>query len=296
MAAYRWTGATSGVWKLKENWIDIATGAIPVAKYPGESALTYDDVYFDTALAGGASSVAGVSALTEELNKIYIGGTYNGTIGSAITPVEVDMHSATAREVFIDTLYAGAVHIKGMAGAGEMIQNLYVLNGTVYLYGKYSNVHLLKGTVTLDAGANIAGLMWVGYMVQPSSDISLAIPSGATLPSTIQCNGGIVTCSALIGMLYLSGGTWTQSGGADGLMQTGGTFMFDDSNITSAYVYGGTFDTRGSSASRTIDRGFCGAGGTMYLNPVSANLTVTNSVRMLGGTVAWTNGADIGTI
>jgi hypothetical protein len=293
MASYRWKGSTSGVWKLAANWRDLDGGA--VVTYPGETALTYDDVYFDMELAGGEFSCEGVSALTEELKSIYIGGTYNGTIGSAITPVEVDLHTTQPRSVIIDAAAAGAIHIKGMSAGASLIHQLYVLSGTVYLYGKIVSAYLLKGTVVFDAGINLTSQLWIGYITTQQSDVNLTIPAGATLPATINCNGGMIICNAVMTNLNLSAGTWVQNGDLDTIYQTGGTYNMANS-VTNAYIYGGTFDGRGTIIARTITSAWCGSGATMYLNPTSANITVTTGVKMLGGMVYWSAGKDIAAI
>lgn len=294
MANYRWTGATSGEWKLASNWVDADSGAA-VLTYPGETALTYDNVFFDTAINTGAGAVAcaGVSALTEKLNSLYIGGTYDGTLGSALTPIAVEVNTGLTT---IDAADAGAIYLQGV-GDPNYISRLIVQNGEVHLSGTFKDVFLLKGDINFDATTVITSIFWVGYMSTSTvnSDVVLTIPAGVTLPADIRINGGTITNYTSMSTPTITLGVFNNYGVIDGMYQTGGTFNWYAGGITTVQAHGGTFDAGVSTTARTVDYLYAGAGSTVNLDPTSNNITIGQYVMPLGGNVKFGNGMKLTT-
>lgn len=302
MAAYRWAGTTDGDWKKAANWRTLAGAA--VVNYPGDTGTQHDDVYIDTALIGGAVSPAGVSGLTEPLlNYVFIGGTFDGTVGSAPAPVEIDI-DGTGRGCMIEAASAGNIYLKGGGvGATDSLHSLTIRAGTVYLDGYVQQVRILKGTVSIAATtifgtsaptASVSGL-YISYITSVASDANVTIAAGAALPSYVHVNGGVTTCGAALTDLWISAGTWTQNGAvSDAINLFGGTVNWSSGTVTNAVVMGGTLDGSDSNTPRTLTAATLLPGGTINLNTQARNITLTSpGIVDLGGTITWPTGEKV---
>jgi hypothetical protein len=286
MADYRWTGASSGVWKLAANWAAYP-GNGAVANYPGETALQYDKVYFDTA-KGSGNDCAGVTALTESLAHIYVGGEWDGIIGTGPSPVEV-----RCTNVDIEATTQSDIYLKGPAGGALGIIN--VRSGKLYLDGNVSEAHLMKGNVTLQPGCTFnTGTLWVGYVSTPATDMNLTIEAGVTFPTNVHINGGVITNRADIGTLRIAAGEIRQYANITGTLVTyGGVVKWYNGDINIADLFGGKLDGSVSALPRTLTNSRLGPGATLDLNNAARAITVTNPILDLGGSLVPPPGAYV---
>lgn len=286
---YRWVGTTSDVWTVVTNWIDIDTGAAP-ATTPGDTGSRYDNVYFDTELAVGKTGPAGITIATEELQSIFVGPEYNSYVGS--TAAHVICGIRTGGSVIIEGTAAGNICLSGRLDANDL-KDVVILNGDVYLGGFINDLTILRGTVDI-TGNEVDGDVIVGYTTVPATDVTLNISAGTAMnTNSLSVFGGITTCAAGLAEIVMTAGTWRQSSTVLTLRQLGGTFTWISGTITYCNVYGGTFDCRASTTARTLTYSLCGPAATMYLNPSSRNITYTNPLVYLGGTIIPAKGDTI---
>jgi hypothetical protein len=228
MALFRWRGDGAGVgtdFDDGRNWVDEGGVAYAQARYPGSVASTYDDVILDAAVTNGCATAAGydaVGAADEILRSFSVAPAYDKAVGQNIAnPIDIEIAHDTDpqtedSEVIIEGDNAGDIFLCGGGTSGLL--RLTVVNlqsgSILYLDEGVGTCRILKGAVTLDAGVNIATELTINYITSQTTDATVIIPSGATIPATVYSNGGQVTCYRAVTTLYLRGGTWSQ--GVDG--------------------------------------------------------------------------------
>lgn len=320
MALFRWRGdgvapAVKSDWDDGRNWVD-ETGTLYVAgTYPG-SAATFDDVIFDVALTGTMVSVAGydaVGALDTMLRSFRVAPAYDGTIGtSAVAPIDIEIAHDTDPETedcetIIEGNNCGNIFLCG--GGTDGLLRVTVLNmksgSTLALDEKSGTLRILKGTVTLDAGAIVSTELTIGYISAPTTDVTLTIPNATTIPAIVNSYGGQITCYRGVITLNLRGGTWTQDADTAGnygditTLRMGGNspkLAWNVGNIIDAEVYAGILD---GSVPCAIGREFTVIkvypGGKIDLSDALQNNTVAvgGYIQYFGGTVKFGEGQKL---
>lgn len=285
---FYWRGTQSTAWNDGRNWVNGAGAYYATGRYPGSSAGDHDTVYYDAALSTGAFSTAGydASALVD-LTILAVGPDYNGTIGSATTPLTIPTATPIVRVV---GRASTAIYLRAAAGATHIYMHDAIL---LHIRGAWGALHLFRGTCIAYTGTVIANL-FSSYTSSQISDVKLTIETGCTLPSSparCQVIGGTVSCDSTLPILYISGGQWTQSGATTSLDIVGqATFVWDSGDITAAYVWAGTLDGSRSSATRTCTTALVFPPATLNTNNGLGNCVVT-SLTNYGGTVVKTPGA-----
>jgi hypothetical protein len=296
MALFRWRGNGAGTksdWSDGRNWVDGAGAAYAVGVYPGVVPAQHDDVIFDQALEAGALSVAGRDCAADEpLLSFAVGPTYDGTIGTSGTWLQVDVNEATSY-VNIDGsgMAAGGIYLDSAGGA---LNRVLVEGGNVHLDGAIADLTVLKGTVEIAAAAVVTVLFYVGLKTL-ESDATVSILAGATLCDVVQASGGVTCNAASANDLYISGGSWVQAAGAlSGVVRVfGGTFYWNAATLTSLFVFGGLATAAFSALTRTLTNARVYLGATLNLDNGMNNITLTNPVEVQDGTVIWPTGRRV---
>jgi hypothetical protein len=292
-------GNTSGAYNDGRNFFK-ADGVTRWAQnmYPGYDGTAAANVNGDSvllsknavnALVGGDYSAVGALAkfaITDQY-KTAAGAALD--IGSSATPLQVVMQSTGSCTV--DAKYAGNVYLKG-GGAG--LYNVTVLStkktgtaSTLYLDGTVNNLIVLSGLVNIKATCTVAGTLKTGYLISQSNDVNLTITAGATIPATIECDGGQVTNNVNTTNLNQTGGKWINTAGdITNPTVRGGTFQWDGGTLTTIVASNsGIVDGSLSDAVRSATDAYVEFGGTLKLNNNSQSISITNPIHMNGGSL-----------
>jgi len=316
MALFRWRGTTNTVFSTDSNWVDEDGVAYGAGRYPGSVALTYDDVMLDVAVTNGCATAAGydaVAAVDEMLRSFSVAPAYDKAVGqNAANPIDIEVAHDTDpqtedSEVIIEGDNAGDIFLCGGGTDGllRVTVNNMKSGSTLYLDEKVGTLRCMRGTVVLDAAINVATEFTIGYVNSQSTDANVTIPSGATIPATVNCNGGQITCYLAITTLYLTGGTWTQTvdgannyGDVAALHMSGNkpNFRWYAGDIALADVYAGELDGSQPCAfgrEFTIIKVY--PGGKVNLADDLQNNTVAEGgyIQYFGGEVDWGMGQKL---
>lgn len=284
MAIFRWRGAGAGTktaWNDGRNWISEAGSAYLEARYPGSVAGVYDDVIFDAALATGASAPAGRDCSADaELKSFVVGEAYASDIASSGTYLQIEATDCTINAVAGQNLYLHGIGTDGL-------QNLTVLDAGTHLYlkGRTEVVQILKGTVEYAASAVITELN-IGYVFDQDNDVTLTLGATMTLPTSIVCGGGNITCNTAVTTLRVNGGNWTQAtGDVTTLSVSGGTFTWAAGHITTAYIYAGALSGEDYQVHRRVGAVYLYPGGKINIDDGAGTIHVTDRIYHMGGTL-----------
>ena len=259
-----WTGTTDTVYSKHTNWT-IDGGAPDADDYPGwdnseggGSNVDGDTVILTGPVTNGCATAAGFDAGSKgELAQFIVTDTYDQDIGKSGGVLEIAMAGDGTGEVLIQGSYCGNVYLAG--DATNYIGTITVLDlqsgKVIYPTGKLANLNLLKGQVTTADTTTIATSINVGYMTSPSSDATLVLAAGTTVPASINAQGGVVTNSVEFTSVIVGKARWTQADAdiTGALTQYGGTFKWNAGDITLAHIYDGTFDCTDGTEARTCD-------------------------------------------
>jgi hypothetical protein len=255
MSVFRWRGTTSTNIGDGRNWVNdtgtpYASGSLPVAG---------DYVYFDTVPTAQPSG----GALSDNLEGLFIGSAFTGTIGAAATPLT----AGVSGECIVAASKAGAVFL---SGAGVGLGNLKVIGsaGTTTIAGSGSNFFMTGGNVTL------SGSVFTGSFTVDGQQSVLTIASNVTLPTTVTINAGMITNNVAVTTLAQNGGALSQYGAVTTLTQMGGTYLWYNGNIGTATI-NGTLDATLAVTTRTMTTAYLMANGRLKLDEL-ASADVTN--------------------
>lgn len=302
MSLFIWEGLSAGTKTNAQdgrNWKNELGTAYGETRYPGSLTGTYDDVFFDRALATGASSPTTSCDFSakELLRSVIAGAAFNGAIGAT-----GGYFHCKCSEMALDLAAALTSYIKGEATTG--ITGLRVIGGKaatiLNLDGKITSPSFQKhgGTINILAGATIVTLLDVGYISNPSIDINnLIIISGATLPANVQHRGGSITnYNAIATLLTSSGGIWNQEAGNLAAIEIrGGSLYWNDGNITGdTKVYSGGLFANNSVKFRRMADLYVWQAGIVDLNNGVGNIIITGKITNYGsGSVDLPAGSEI---
>ncbi len=285
---FYWRGTQSKAWNDGRNWVDGTGAYYAVGRYPGSSAGDADTVYYDAALSTGAFSTDGFDASAlANLNLLAIGPEYNGTIGTATTPLKIPQ--------------ASTVRVVGRASPGLYLHAtgglaaLWMFDAVLlHLRGNWGLLHLFRGNCLVATGSTI-GVLESCYTSSQVSDVKLTIETGCTLPtgaggSICQVIGGTISCASALPLLYMSGGQWTQSAATTTINLVGpATFAWESGNLAWANIWAGTLDGSRSSHTRAATAVVVFPPGTVNTNNGLGNCTIA-ALANYGGTVIKTPG------
>lgn len=291
-------GNTSGSWADGRNFLqsDLTTRWAQ-NQYPGYDGATSTNVDGDTALisVNAVNALAGGDYSTKgKLAKLSITENYKKSdntalaVGSSGTPLILTMQSTGS--ISLDCVNSGNIYLKG---GGDGLYNVTVLNSkktgtasTIYLDGTITNYSHLKGTVEIAATAVIAGTFKTGHIIG-QNDAILTITAGATLPSVIECESGVIENNVALTTLNQTGGLWKQEAGnvANGNVRNG-TLQWDGGDITGTLICSGSGVCDGSQSDvpRTLSADvYLNSGGRLRLDNNSQSITVTKPLHCDGG-------------
>lgn len=299
---FRWRGTGAGTktdWDDGRNWIDLYGNPYGQAVYPGTGST--DAAWFDAALGAGSSPSTNLDRSADTpLIGLVVGNEYDGSLGTSGNALKFDMATSNYAECLLDATDATNIYLNGEGTNG--ILRLQVINcaPTLNLSGKLGTVELLKGTdVEYSASVSACTSLAIGFRSARTSDCVVDIASSSTLPSSVRCHGGTVTCGQAVTTLFLSGGEWTQTtGDITTLDMDGGTFYWGHDepttivagNITTARIKRGTLDASLNLQSRTITLAAIYAAGRLILTNGLGTAEVTE-YELHGGAIEW----DLGT-
>lgn len=273
---FRWTGKSNNSWSNPANWID--EDSVPyTTDYPGKTAATIDEAYFDAVLGESCNSCTlTASTLGEKLKTLFIGGSYNGTVGVSGGAIEI----AVSGETIIDSLQSTGIWLKGVMTTGLSTVTVMQSNN-VSLAGVLGGVNVLRGNVEI--GGDVSGDVFVGYYEQ-SGDAVVTILSPSTITALYQ-TGGYIDCYSEITLLSQSGGSIILTNDVAEIVQQGGVINWASGTITSAVIYKGLFDASIYSMPRTLTNATLYRNGTINLQTTSRTITLTNPIKNYGGTI-----------
>lgn len=289
MAEFRWRGNGAGTktsYIDGRNYVDGSGTAYTETRYPGSLTGVNDDLLFDAELAVGASPPAGYDGTSlVQLRSLSVSRAYTSTIGSSAAWLKV-----AAQKVMIDAADSGAIYLNGV-GAGLDDVNVLSANA-LYLDGNCTPVYIYDGTVEFAASSTIGTSLTIG--ASSSSNASVSILGGATIPTTIYMNGGSVTNANAVTTLQVANGTWTQTAGdITTLRINGGTVYWNDGNITTAYVLGGSFNASASATPRRVGSIYLYPNGTVELDNGVGSVYITDRIYHLDGTLSVSPGTEL---
>jgi len=278
---FRWRGTTSGAWDTDSNWIDAAGVAWGNGHYPGWDGLLSVNVDGDTVLLDAApiTALAGFDNTAKgDLAALRVSDLYDKALASAGAYLQFDMQAGM--ETIIEGTRAGNMYIKGTGAQGiPLLRVLDMQSGySLFADGAIGSLDALKGAVTLLATAVIGTALRVAYLSDRQNDVSLTIPTGCTVPATVDAFGGAVNSSVAITTLRVYDGVWTQAAGAITTLNLGGGRMLWNAaeNITTAYLAGGTLDGSGGLAARTLANCYLYPQATLKIGNGLRNISITN--------------------
>jgi hypothetical protein len=289
MAEFRWRGNGAGTKTAindGRNYVDGAGNAYAQTRYPGSLTGVNDDLLFDAALAEGAQPPAGYDCTAlVPLRSLSVSSNYNSTIASAAAWLKV-----AAQTVIIDASSAGDIYINGV---GDGLDNVTVLNATgLYFDGNCTPVYVYNGIVDFAASSTVGDSLTIG--ASSSSQASVTLNAGMTLPTTIFMNGGSVTNYNAVTTLQIANGTWTQvSGDLTTVRTNAGTLYWNDGNITTAYIYGGSVNGSNSATPRRVNAIYLYPNGTLELDNGVGSIYVTDRIYHMDGTLSVAPGTQI---
>jgi len=278
-----WRGTVDTVFTKHTNWVITGGGAPDADDYPGwdnseggGSNVNGDSIIYDLAVtnacAGADNSAKGMIAAL----KVY--PAYDKALASSGAYLILNM--TAAGEVIIQGTAAGDIFLKGGGANGlkKVISLDTKTTGTasrLYLDGTLGTVELFKCLSTIKATAVIGTALTIGYLTGKYTDVNLTIEVGATLPATVNANGGTVVNSNAVTALNHSEGTWTQAAGAvTTLRNEGGEFKWNAGNITTAYIMDGSLNASGAQGARTCTDCYLYEAGEVNLNTGAADVTI----------------------
>lgn len=284
---FRWDGngaGTKSAWNDGRNWKDAAGSAYGETVYPGQTAGRLDDVVLDTAVP---TALAGY-AVAEKLNSIRVTTGYkssaNGSaldIGSSGTYVKCD-----CAEVIIEAF--GNVYLEGDTGGLDHVQVSSVEAGKkVFLKGVFS-LDVSDDAVEIGASSTVNALS-IGGSTSSLPDVTIL--TSVTLPSTIQCRAGNVSCQSAVTTLEVMGGTWDQDAGDITTVKNySGTLNWNAGNITTIYGYGGSVLCSGATVNRRVTNIIAYDDAVVDLRDGLGNVRVTGYIDNQGGNVLMDDG------
>lgn len=272
MAICRWTGGVSGDWSVAGNW---SGAAVPV---------NGDGVYF---IDNAVSVTAGLDQNLVDLELMYVGPTYTGSIGDTANHLILDdiddfYYAGTGTEAWIETDDA----VDGITKA--VVANTGTGANALHFFGKIGDLDILKGRVTLNTGVAAADID-VAYVSSVASDVTLTIATGVTL-SVMRQIGGVVTNSSNLSNLTINGGTYNH--GTTALANTmgavniyGGTVNYYSTGAitTGVVVHAGTFSASGTRGAFTINAIQLWKDGIVNLANGQLNITLTSGITNYSG-------------
>lgn len=250
---FRWTGNADTNFNNGANWQDQNGNVYATGTYPGSLSGRHDDVYFDSALSAIAHSAAGADlALTSNtsFNTFNVTSAYNGTIGSAGTPLVI-----LASAVQIGASSAGSIYLSGANAATASVFNI-TDGSAITLSGYLSDVTLMKGSLTITDGTTIYGRLTIGFATSQSSDSNLTLGqiAGQGPQQPVTQYGGTVQSTSQVQYLNIYGGTWFQNAPqAENVILDGGTLIWNQGDITQAMIYAGSLNASQSTLPRTLN-------------------------------------------
>ncbi len=287
---FRWDGNGAGTKSAMDdgrNWKDASGSAYAQAVYPGQTAGRLDDVVFDTAVP---TAPAGYT-FAEKLNSIRVGAGFVSSadgsaldIGSSGTYVKCD-----CSEVIIEA--SGNVYLEGDSGGLDRVQVVSVEDGKkVFLKGVFS-LYADDDAVEIGASSTVNALS-IGGIASALPDITIL--TGVTLPSTVQCRAGNVSCQSAVTTLEVMGGTWDQDAGNITTLRTySGTLNWNAGNITTIDAKGGSVLCSGATVNRRVTNITAYDGATVDLRDGLGNVRVTGYIDNQGGTVLVDDGISL---
>lgn len=266
MAETIWTGATDGDWDDNSNWS---------GNKPDGSGGSHDPVTFP-ASSSQAVTTGHTNENAVDCSTILIQPGFDASIGSA------------GNELYISTgnLYhygGGELHLK----AGDnRVNDVYIdanpassttLSASLVGTGTtdFENINLVRGVVTIGSATTDIARLSVGRRTG-ASDVSLTNSGTMTITSMDMWSGTAVNNGAVTTLL-MSGGTLTHlTSAVTTVKQFGGRINWGStSNVTTLYLYGGTFDARYNNAEFTISTLYMWPGATFIEGP---RTTVTTRI------------------
>ena len=294
MAIFYWRGNGAGTktdMQDGRNWVNQAGTAYASGVYPGATAGVYDDVVFDSALASGASSPTTNCDFSAKVdwNSMRVASAYDGDIGASGGWLKAEIGAG----VWADCTSAGACYFYGSGTDGY--EDMVIVGGSnVNLDGEFTDLQVLKGTVTCQASVVFTDSLTIGYLTSAATDVSMTIAAGATMPATVNHRGGAVTNSNAITTLNTSAGTWTQSAGnITTWTNNGATCYWNGGNVTTLYVNSGSLSAANGGSSRVLGTATIQKSATLNLDNGLNNIIVSNYVQNYGGTYTACSGARL---
>jgi hypothetical protein len=269
--AYRWIGASGGLWGLAPNWQDVTAGGSPASAAP--DALTPITIIGLTGGSFMAIAGGGVAAGLGLTGNVALGGAY--TTG---------MLSVGARSVAgggsasVSYVYAAGALLAANLTAGSIV----VASGSLGLTGPGSAISV-AGTITLGAQSVVGAGVPASFDPGAAAGISLAAGSGMTAGSISVVQGSILvtgpgsslSVSGLVGL------------GLSGVAPAGGVSYAFDALGSLVVSGGGVF----AAASFTEVVGSIGVDGTGSRFSVQTILTL--GLAGAGSSLAAANGGAV---
>lgn len=246
MSIYIWRGTSDTNWANPLNWVNLS-GVQYTTSYPGQNSGQFDDVYLDDSLGTAAVSPSGYDMTSDYvLNSLRISKDYNGNFGTSDTYFKLK-----ATDVLLDAEKAGNIYIDCIASVASLI----VTNGSfINIKGTITSAEFYGGSVTLNSGIVINNTFQTGYKTSLTGDLTLTIPSTATIPSTVNANGGTITCNKEVSTLNINGAEWTQAATSNSTIinVNQGTLIWNTGNISTINAKSGAVISTASQSERKV--------------------------------------------
>jgi len=261
-----WTGAVSGTWALKTNWIQ--NDGTVAGHYPGEGA-DVDTVIFDRR-SGSASVTIGLdqSAATAALAAMTVLEGWTGSLGDEDDPLILKTNTNNGTLTYQRSGAAGQDYIFGRFTTVNVVSTTGAKTAgdpltLVFDTTAPTTVTVLSGTVAFPTslyGLTSAGIATLKVKSR-SAGQSPTVLLGCAVSTLLEIMGGVTEWEA---------GTLTAVNIYDGTLRSG---ALDAKTLTAAYGYGGEIDLREGSV--TIGAtGILMGGATVYLPTGSTWKTV----------------------
>lgn len=235
MATKTWISTSSGDWNTAGNW----DGGVPA---PG------DVVIIRSGTAAITTNITGLGATTLAL--LYIEPGYTNNIGGSGNDLTISATKVThlgSGQLWMEDGTGPTVHTVIDCASPSTVVNL---GGA-----SFSNVYVLRGTVTIDATCTATNL-YVHYHDNPGSDANVTILAGAGTCTLYRQTGGVVVSENTLATCDLIGGRLTKQGSTTitTLNQNGGECIYNvaTGTIGTCHGQGGRLDLTRSGGVKTI--------------------------------------------
>lgn len=266
MAGGVWSISGTSTWTTDANW---SSGTHPASND-------------DTQILDGAISIDGVDESSTDLDSIFVGPDYEGTIASSGTPLQLGCDLVSIKS----GPKAGDIHLHANTAAFDDVRIDASPNNMIYLRGTITSLTVVHGNVTIVSGTvTTLNLEWDGIGHRPN--VIIETPTVTTMN---QLSGAVTTMTAAgtVTTANIDAGEFdVRAGTVVTYNQRGGLIKHETATTTTTLnAFGGTLDGSADGRDKTFTTINKHKNSTVNLNNgISGSITISNNNLIFGDPV-----------